>query len=54
MVNNLVNPIKKTITLSDGRTITLETGKVAKQADGAVELRMGGLCFLPPFVQLVP
>ena len=46
MVNNLVNPIKKTITLSDGRTITLETGKVAKQADGAVELRMGGTMLL--------
>ena len=46
MVNNLVNPIKKTITLSDGRTITLETGKLAKQADGAVELRMGGTMLL--------
>jgi len=46
MVNNLVNPIKKTITLSDGRVITLETGKVAKQADGAVELRMGGTMLL--------
>lgn len=46
MVNSLVNPIKKTITLSDGRTITLETGKVAKQADGAVELRMGGTMLL--------
>ena len=46
MVNNLVNPIKKTITLSDGRTITLETGKEAKQADGAVELRMGGTMLL--------
>ncbi|MCF0179940.1 MAG: polyribonucleotide nucleotidyltransferase [Bacteroidales bacterium] len=42
----MVNPIKKTITLSDGRTITLETGKVAKQADGAVELRMGGTMLL--------
>ena len=46
MVNNLVNPIKKTIALPDGRTITLETGKVAKQADGAVELRMGGTMLL--------
>ncbi len=33
-----MNPIKKTIELPDGRTITLETGKLAKQADGAVEL----------------
>jgi polyribonucleotide nucleotidyltransferase len=46
MVNSLINPIKKTITLSDGRTITLETGKVAKQADGSVELRMGGTMLL--------
>ena len=30
-----MNPIKKTIALPDGRTITLETGKLAKQADGA-------------------
>ena len=37
----MVNPIKKTIELGDGRTITIETGKLAKQADGAVELRMG-------------
>ena len=28
------------ITLSDGRTITLETGKLAKQADGSVVVRM--------------
>ena len=31
-----MNPIKKTIMLADGREITLETGKLAKQADGAV------------------
>ena len=36
-----MNPIKKTIALPDGRTITIETGKLAKQADGAVEVRMG-------------
>ncbi len=42
----MVNPIKKTIELSDGRTITLETGKLAKQADGAVELRMGNTMLL--------
>ena len=33
--------ITKTIELPDGRTIKLETGKVAKQADGAVVLTMG-------------
>ncbi len=42
--------IKKTITLSDGRTITLETGKLAKQADGAVELRMGNTMLLATVV----
>ena len=36
-----MNVITKTITLGDGRTITLETGKLAKQADGAVMLTMG-------------
>lgn len=41
-----MNPIKKTIELADGRTITLETGKLAKQADGAVELRMGNTMLL--------
>ena len=45
-----MNPIKKTIELADGRTITLETGKLAKQADGAVELRMGGTMLLATVV----
>ena len=31
-----MNVIEKNITLADGRVITLETGKLAKQADGAV------------------
>ena len=35
-----MNVITKTIQLPDGRTITIETGKVAKQADGSVMLRM--------------
>ena len=42
----MINPIVKTIELSDGRTITLETGKLAKQADGAVMLRMGNTMLL--------
>ncbi len=46
----MVNPIKKTIVLGDGRTITLETGKLAKQADGAVELRMGNTMLLATVV----
>ncbi len=45
-----MNPIKKTIELSDGRVITLETGKLAKQADGAVELRMGNTMLLATVV----
>ena len=36
----MLTPIKKTIDMGDGRVITLETGKLAKQADGAVELRV--------------
>ena len=36
-----MNVVTKTITMSDGRTITIETGKLAKQADGSVMVRMG-------------
>ena len=46
----MLNPIKKTIVLPDGREITLETGKLAKQADGAVELRMGNTMLLATVV----
>ncbi|MDR0430816.1 MAG: polyribonucleotide nucleotidyltransferase [Tannerellaceae bacterium] len=42
----MVNPINKTIDLGDGRTITIETGKLAKQADGAVSVRMGNTMLL--------
>ena len=42
----MTNPIVKQIELSDGRTITLETGKLAKQADGSVTLRMGDTMLL--------
>ncbi len=45
-----MNVITKTITLADGRTITLQTGKLAKQADGAVELRMGNTMLLATVV----
>ncbi len=41
-----MNVVKKTIDLGDGRTITIETGKLAKQADGAVEVRMGNTMLL--------
>ena len=46
----MVTPIKKTIDLGDGRVITLETGKLAKQADGAVELRMNNTMLLATVV----
>ena len=42
----MINPIVKTIELPDGRTITLETGKLAKQADGSVMVRMGNTMLL--------
>ena len=46
----MVTPTKKTIDLGDGRVITLETGKLAKQADGAVELRMNNTMLLATVV----
>ncbi len=45
-----MNVIKKTIALPDGREITIETGKLAKQADGAVEVRMGNTMLLATVV----
>ncbi len=41
-----MNIIKKTITLADGRVIEIETGKLAKQADGAAVVKMGGTMLL--------
>ena len=41
-----MNVITKTVQLPDGRTISIETGKVAKQADGAAVLRMGNTVLL--------
>ena len=38
--------INKVITLDDGRTIEIETGKLAKQADGSVVVKMGGTMLL--------
>ncbi len=40
----------ETITLSDGREITIETGKLAKQADGSVVVRMGDAMLLATVV----
>ena len=41
-----MNVITKTVQLPDGRTISIETGKVAKQADGSCVLRMGNTVLL--------
>ena len=41
-----MNVITKTVSLPDGRTISIETGKVAKQTDGSVVLRMGNTVLL--------
>ena len=41
-----MNVITKTVSLPDGRTISIETGKVAKQADGSCVLRMGNTVLL--------
>ena len=39
-------PLSQTVTLKDGRTITIETGVWAKQAAGAAVVRMGGTVVL--------
>jgi polyribonucleotide nucleotidyltransferase len=43
---NFMNVVTKTIVLGDGRTISIETGKLAKQADGSVMVRMGDTMLL--------
>lgn len=45
-----MNIVTKTIELADGRTITIETGKLAKQADGAVVVKMGNTMMLATVV----
>jgi len=45
-----MNQIIKTIDLGDGRQITIETGRLAKQADGAVVVRMGDTMLLATVV----
>jgi len=46
----MLNVVQKTIDLGDGRSITLETGKLAKQADGSVVVRMGKTMLLATVV----
>jgi len=46
----MYNLISKTITLDDGRSIIIETGKLAKQADGSAVVRMGKTILLATVV----
>jgi polyribonucleotide nucleotidyltransferase len=46
----MMNVVTKTIELADGRTITIETGKLAKQADGSVVVKMGNTMLLATVV----
>ena len=43
---DFMNVVTKTVSLPDGRQISIETGKLAKQADGSVMLRMGNTMLL--------
>ncbi|MEQ9287399.1 MAG: polyribonucleotide nucleotidyltransferase [Cyclobacteriaceae bacterium] len=45
-----LNVVTKSIKLADGREITIETGKLAKQADGSVVVRMGDTMLLATVV----
>src|SRR5210317_1844972 len=45
-----LNIVNKSIKLNDGREITIETGKLAKQADGSVVVRMGDTMLLATVV----
>jgi polyribonucleotide nucleotidyltransferase len=47
---NMFKTFQKTVTLEDGRTITIETGKLAKQADGSAVVRMGNTMLLATVV----
>ena len=44
--DNKMNVVTKNVALPDGRVITIETGKLAKQADGSVMLRLGNTMLL--------
>ncbi|MDD2198204.1 MAG: polyribonucleotide nucleotidyltransferase, partial [Bacteroidales bacterium] len=46
----MINEIKKSITLQDGRVIEISTGKLAKQADGSVVVKMGNTMLLATVV----
>src|SRR5215210_4423091 len=44
------NPINVTFDIGDGRMVTIETGKMARQADGAVTVRLGNCIILATVV----
>jgi polyribonucleotide nucleotidyltransferase len=44
------NPISVTFDIGDGRMVTIETGKLARQADGAVTVRLGNCIILATVV----
>src|SRR6195952_2430114 len=46
----LSQPISKTFDIGDGRMVTIETGKLARQADGAVTVRQGNCIILATVV----
>ena len=45
-----IQPISKSFDLGDGRQVTIETGKLAKQADGSVVVRVGNTMLLATVV----
>ena len=47
---NTPNPINVTFDIGDGRMVTIETGKLARQADGAVTVRLGDCVILATVV----
>ena len=49
----MIQHTQKTFQLSDGREVSIETGKLAKQADGSVVVRMGDAMLLATVVSTV-
>jgi len=46
----LTQPIRKTFDIGDGRQVTIETGRLARQADGAVTVTIGNCIILATVV----
>src|SRR3954467_13191396 len=47
---SMLQPISKTFDIGDGRMVTIETGKLARQADGSVTVRQGNCIILATVV----